>query len=159
MYRYDLTLWLSDETLRKSIDFTLEKYQKYLKAIEIDGPEHYNAVSRRSKNPKIIRECQVVNNSGVSEIRITLDSEAVLNIPNRALKVYSSYLANGALKGLVRYKSLFRGISEKVESPSNGNLSDEDLLTLLIRSVLRNSKADQALIQAVKESVSGLNLN
>lgn len=150
MYRYNLTLWLSDETLRKSIDLTRDDYRK---AIEIDGPEHYNSVSRRSKNLKVITECQVVNNSGVSEIRITLDSAAVLNIPNRALKVYSSYLANGALSDLVRYNSLFRGSSEKVESPLNDDLSDEDLLTLLIRSVFRNSKEDRDLLQSVKEVI------
>ncbi|MEK4449421.1 MULTISPECIES: hypothetical protein [Paenibacillus] len=150
MYRYSLTLWLSDESLRKSVDLTRDDY---LKAIEIDGPEYYNSISKRSKNPKAITECKVDNSSGVSEIRITLESASVLNIPNRALKVYSSYLANGALSDLVRYKSLFRGSSEKVESFMNDELSDEALLTLLIRCVFRNTKEDRELMQSVKEVV------
>lgn len=111
MYRYSLTLWLSDESLRKSVDLTRDDY---LKAIEQDGVEYYNTISKRSKNPKEITECKVDNSSGASEIRITLESAAVLNIPNRALKVYSSYLANGALSDLVRYKSLFEVVLKKL---------------------------------------------
>lgn len=150
MYRYSLTLWLSDESLRKAVDLTRDEY---VKAITIDGPEHYNVVSRRSKNPKAITECQVDNSTGASEIKIVLESEAILNTPNRALKVYSSYLANGALSELVRYNSLFRGSSEKIESTLIEDLSDEALLTLLIRSVFRNSKEDRALLQSVKELI------
>jgi hypothetical protein len=150
MYRYSLTLWLSDESLRKSVDLTRDEY---LKAIEIDGTEHYNSVSKRSKNPKVITECVVDNSSGVSEIRITLESAAVLNTPNRALKVYSSYLANGALSDLVRYNSLFRGSSEKIETTLNDELTDEALLTLLIRCVFRNSKKDRDLLHSVKEAI------
>lgn len=147
MYTYSLVLWLSDEFLRKSVDLTRDDY---LKAIEIDGVEHYNAVSKRSKNPKAITECKVLISSGVSEVRITLESAAVLNIPNRALKVYSSYLANGALSKLVRYNSLFRGSSEKVESPMQAELTDEALLTLLIRCAYSNKKEDRDLLQSVK---------
>lgn len=150
MYRYNLTLWLSDEPLRKEIDLTLDKYRE---AIEIDATEHYNAISRRSKNPKAITECKVVNNSGASEIRITLESEAVLNTPNRALKVFSSYLANGALSSLVRYNSLFRGSAEEVETNSHEEISDEALLTMLIRCVLRKSKEDRDLLESVKAIV------
>lgn len=147
MYKYNLCLWLSDESLRKSVDLTQEEYRK---AIEIDGVEHYNAVSKRSRNFKAITECKVDNSSGSSEIRITLESDAVLNTPNRALKVYSSFLANGALADLVRYNSLFRGSSEKVESQLQEGLTDEDLLSILIRCAFRNTKQDRELLDAVK---------
>jgi hypothetical protein len=151
MYKYALTLWLSDETLRKSIDLTRDEYRK---AIEIEAKEHYNAISRRSKNFKEITECQVVNNSGASEIRITLESEAVLNTPNRALKVFSSYLANGALSDFVRYNSLFRGTAEEVETNVHEEeISDEALLNMLIRCVLRKSKEDRDLLESVKAVV------
>lgn len=151
MYRYNLTLWLSDEPLRKEIDLTDEKYRE---AIEIDATEHYNAISRRSKNFKQITECKVFNNSGASEIRITLESEAVLNTPNRALKVFSSYLANGVLSDLVRYNSLFRGSAEEVEVNSREEeISDEALLNMLIRCVLRKSKEDRDLLESVKAVV------
>jgi hypothetical protein len=149
MYRYILALWLSDEPLRKEVDLRREDY---LKAIEVDGVEHYNTISQRSKNIKKITECKVVNNAGVSEVRITLESAAVLNIPNRALRVFSSYLANGALSELVRYGSLFRGTSEKADSPI-AELTDEDLLTLLIKCVFRNTKQDRDLLLAVKDVV------
>ncbi|SFM41716.1 hypothetical protein SAMN03159341_1323 [Paenibacillus sp. 1_12] len=99
-------------------------------------------------------ECNVDNSSGVSEIQITLESAAILNTPNRALKVYSSYLANGALSDLVRHKSLFRGSSEKVETKNyEEELSNEAVLTMLIRSVFRNSKEDRELLQSVKEVI------
>ncbi|AIQ45738.1 hypothetical protein R70723_07435 [Paenibacillus sp. FSL R7-0273] len=151
MYRYNLTLWLSDESLRKEIKLTDKEYRD---AIEIDAKEHYNAISRRSKNPKAITECKVVNNSGASEIRITLESEAVLNTPNRALKVFSSYLANGALSDLVRYNSLFRGSAEEVEINSHEEeISDEALLNMLIRCVLKKSKEDRDLLESVKAVV------
>jgi hypothetical protein len=150
MYRYEIALWLSDEPLRRTEDLTLDKYHS---AIVKDGVEHYNTVSRRSKNHKEIVACRVDNSSGVSEIRITLESEAVLNIPNRALKVYSSYLANGALSELVRHNSLFRGTAEKAESPVQAELTDEDLLTLLIKVVFRNTKQDRALLDAIKDVV------
>ncbi|OME71506.1 hypothetical protein BSK65_10725 [Paenibacillus odorifer] len=156
MYKYNLSLWLSDETLRKSIDLTQidkETGVDYPKAIKVDAVEHYNEVSKRSRNFKAITDCDIVYMSGVSEIRVTLESEAVLNIPNRALKVFSSFLANGALSDLVRYNSLFRGSSEKVESSTQDELSNEDLLTILIRCAFRNSKEDKKLLDSVKEVV------
>lgn len=148
MYRYEIALWLSDEPLRRSVDLN-----DYHKAIVEEGVEHYNTVSRRSKNHKEIVACSIDDSSGVSEIRITLESEAILNIPNRALKVYSSYLANGALSELVRHNSLFRGTAEKAESPVQAELTDEDLLTLLIKILFRNSKHDRDLLQKVKDVV------
>lgn len=152
MYKYNLVLWLADESLRKEIDLHSEEYQEYLKAIEVDAVEHYNSVSRRSKNYKEIKDCKVVNNAGVSEIRLTLESAAVLNTPNRALREFSSFLANGALSGLVRYGSLLRGTSEKVESPIV-ELTDEGLLQIIIKVVFRNSKQDRDLLQKVKDVV------
>ena len=151
IHKYNLTLWLSDESLRKSVDLTREEYWK---AITIDGLEYYNLVSKRSRNPKEITECVVDNSSGVSEIKIVLESTAILNTPNRALKVFSSYLANGALSNLVRHNSLLRGNSEKVEnSNAKEELSNEDLLTMLIRCVLRNSKEDKELLYSVKKVI------
>jgi|GEM_PF-5342913 len=149
MHRYNLTLWISDETLRKSVDLRKEAY---LKAIEIDGPMHYNSVSKRSKNPKAITKCVVDNSSGASEIKIVLESAAILNTPNRALKVYSSYLASGALSDLVRYNSLFRGSSEEIKSFEE-ELSDEALLNMLIRCVLRKSKEDREILDSVREVI------
>ncbi|MFD1957794.1 MULTISPECIES: hypothetical protein [Paenibacillaceae] len=151
MHRYTCILWLSDDSLRKTVDL---RQDEYLKAIEIDGPEYYNSVSKRSKNPKAITECVVDNSSGVSEIKIVLESEAILNTPNRALKVYSSYLANGPLSDLVRHNSLFRGSAEEVETNSHEEeLSDEALLTMLIRCVLRKSKEDRELLDSVREAI------
>src|SRR5690606_21785160 len=105
-----------DDSLRKSVDLTKDKY---LKAITIDGPEYYNSVSKRSKNPKAITECVVDNSSGASEIKIVLESAAILNTLNRAFKVYSSYLANAHLSNLARHKSLYRGCAEEVETNSH----------------------------------------
>lgn len=152
MHRYNLTLWLSDDSLRKSIDLTLNEYRK---AIEDLAVEHYNSVSKRSKNFKAITKCVVDNSSGVSEIKIVLESEATLNTPNRALKVFSTYLANNSpLTDLVRHKSLFRGSAEEIETKnSEEELSNEALLNILIRCVLRNSKEDRTMLQSVKEVI------
>ncbi len=148
MYRYDIALWLADEPLRRKINL-----DDYKDAIVVDGVEHYNTVSRRAKNHKEIVACRIDNDSGASEIRITLESEAPLNIPTRALKVFSSYLANGALLKFVNHNSLFRGTSEKAESPVQAELTDEGLLTLLIKCVFRSTKQDRDLLQKVKDVV------
>lgn len=79
-----------------------------------------------------------------------MESAAVLNIPNLALKIKSSYLTNRTISNLVRYNSLFRESSEKVESPLQDELTDEYLLTLLIRCVFRNTKQDRDLLKSVK---------
>lgn len=146
-----MKLWLSDEALRKEVD--LEKNELYKKAIEKDAVEYYNDISKRSKNMKSIVKCKIVNCAGVSEVHIILESSESLNIPNRALKVYSSYLANGPLSNLVPNKSLFRGSSELIESETENEMTYEEILNYLLHCVLRNTKEDKSLLDEVRKIV------
>nr|DAT80736.1 MAG TPA: hypothetical protein [Caudoviricetes sp.] len=87
------------------------------------GVENYNSRSLIAKNPKKISKHSFSEDE--STLNLTLESEAELPMPTRALKLLSSYLVEETCLGeRLAGKQLFKMTAESVQKPSVENEED-----------------------------------
>lgn len=140
MYKYHVRLWLSNDSLRK--DINLETYKPQI----MKAQEHYNSISAKARNKKVISSIKVEN----SEILIELVSNSSLNKPTIALKGLSHYLVTqSSMRNLVRNKALFRGTSTQILRQDDF-ISNESFLTRIIQIIYSDNDNDKQILTELK---------
>lgn len=147
MFKYKINFMLASEVLRDTTDLSA-----YKKEIE-QATNMYTIKSQQSPNPKSLSILAVSQRT----ITVLLTSETILSSPQKATRLFSSELVNGAFSHLVRNGRLFSGNAVKYDENAVKEMSDVEMINHLMKmcfeSELKSStekKESRALIGEIK---------
>lgn len=127
---------MNEYTISVQFVSTTAKFDVAAKEAIERGVENYNSRSLIAKNPKKISKHSFSEDE--STLNLTLESEAELPMPTRALKLLSSYLVEKTCLGeRLAGKQLFKMTAESVQESSVENEEDanEEIPTHIVNLI------------------------
>lgn len=149
MNRFKIRLWPEKARTEKiNLEPTIEIVTRIAKDYSDEGRRAANRKWIEENSVKITRDC----------IELILCSEAWLNFPTKALRVFISKLSKTSeYNGLITAGGrLFKGDSEYLEEDVlEEELSDEQVLIAVTKLFFRETEENRKKINAIKDIIGG----